>query len=214
MMNSLKILKESEFISIKMWPKNKTQFRVYFNIKDGKHPPIHEILAIANEWSPGNQTLFVVSYSEDESDVRVSFHGSNWSKVANDDSKHKITMELNCLYKQSTISAENKAQILHEFGHVLGLVHGHQLQTSPIKNWNIEKLREKHPNDINDAYIKENYMKKYNPIPGADQFFDQFSIMNYSIPQDLIKSGTPTTQNMVLSSKDKELVAKMYSQTL
>lgn len=208
-----KLNTKEKFQSIKEWETGKTEFRIYFMRYHGKRPSAERILEIANKWSPINQKLFVLAANIKDSDVRVSFYGKTSSKLAAEASDYRgvTTMEMNCLSGRTHISSVNEANILHEFGHVLGLVHGHQLKSSPIIRLKKEFLKGLELNK-DDAWIEKNYLTKYWPMHAVVQEYDDSSIMNYTIPQSDVYLGLGTRKNLKLSMLDLQFVARLYSQ--
>jgi len=92
---------------------------------------VHSTMA---EWSTYGNISFSFQ-QEGTPQIRISFdpNGGSWSYVGNENSTidhNKPTMNLGWLKGGDTISDSERGVILHEFGHVLGLLHEHQ---SPLR---------------------------------------------------------------------------------
>ena len=148
--------------------------------------------------------------------IRISFEGKgNWSTVGttcrfnNDNSRP--TMNLGGL--SSKVSNEYiQGVVLHEFGHVLGLLHEHQSPASPIK-WNSKRIFEDlsgPPNNLTYDEIYENVIKIFETEPKNHTDFDKDSIMIYPIPKIWLLEGNSINANYQLSKMDIEFIRKQY----
>ena len=138
--------------------------------------------------------------------VRIGFDSSNgsWSLIGTDCLKtDKKTMNFAWL---------DASTIMHEFGHVLGLIHEHQNPRGQTIEWNVP---------IVDSWAQQtqgwskettyhNIIQKYNlnQINGSD--FDPDSIMLYYFPAKLTLNNKGTTMNLRLSPTDVEYIQKIY----
>lgn len=103
--------------------------------------------------------------------------------------------------------------ILHEFGHMIGMIHEHQ---NPIGNpiqWNkpvVTVALSGPPNNWDPATIQHNMFDKYNvsQINGSD--LDPKSVMLYSFPASWTMNGFHSEPNESLSALDKAFAAKVY----
>lgn len=103
--------------------------------------------------------------------------------------------------------------ILHEFGHVLGMLHEHQNPRGGIQ-WNTEAVYEwaaqtqgwdKEETDVN---ILQRY--SIDTISGSQ--FDPKSVMLYFYPAYLTLNGKGTSENLRYSATDKLWLSGMYPQ--
>jgi len=104
------------------------------------------------------------------------------------------------------------ASILHEFGHVIGLVHEHKHPTHSIK-WDLEKVYEKYkgaPNFWKNDKIKSQFIDRYDEEEVNGTAYDKDSIMLYFFPPDMTTDGMYMKANHRLSPKDKEIMLKHY----
>lgn len=161
---------------------------------------------VFQRFQPLVNLTFVFVDQETQSDVRISFdpEGGAWSAVGID-CKTTVgpTMNLGWFDVPTTI---------HEFGHVLGMIHEHQ---SPISNpiqWNLNAVYEwaKQTQGWDKQTTDTNIIDRYdvNSINGST--FDPDSIMLYFYPASLTVNGIGTHQNLRLSLEDMTWINKMY----
>jgi len=139
--------------------------------------------------------------------IRISFdkNAGAWSLVGTDNllKKEGATMNLGWFDVPTT---------LHEFGHLLGLVHEHQNPKGKKIMWDEPKVLEwaKETQGWSDDVTKENIINKYeeDTINGGD--FDPLSIMLYFFPSSLTTNNTGTEQNLRLSGEDVVWLNKIY----
>lgn len=141
--------------------------------------------------------------------IRVTFNDDGaWSYVGTDNlgiPLHAATLNLGW---------QDKAVILHEFGHMIGLSHEHQSPHGGIV-WNeaavIADLSGS-PNFWDEATVRHNVLNKYtaDQIHGTD--FDADSIMLYAFPDSWTQNMGATHENHDLSTLDKMFIQgeKMY----
>ncbi len=107
----------------------------------------------------------------------------------------------------------NVSTVLHEFGHVLGLVHEHQSPRGNPIEWNIPKL---------DAYMQntqgwdsqqvyDQVIKRYTVDQTNGSQFDANSIMVYFYPANLTLNNKGISQNFTLSDTDVKIIKNIYS---
>jgi hypothetical protein len=143
----------------------------------------------------------------DEANVRISFKNiGSWSLVGTD-----------CLHAakgSATINFQwfDVGTILHEFGHMLGMIHEHQNPRGKQIDWNVPVVESwaQDTQGWDAATTKKNIIDPYkiNQINGSS--FDENSIMLYFFPTCLVNKGTGTHQNFNLSKTDIEWMQKMY----
>jgi hypothetical protein len=112
--------------------------------------------------------------------------------------------------------AEMRTTILHEFGHALGLLHEHQ---SPGANCDAEidwEAAYKIGGDI--GWDKPQVDRNFRQLAGGNEFnateVDRRSIMHYSLPPQIFKSGKDSlcwvARNSDLSEQDRKFIASIY----
>ena len=171
-------------------------------------------------------------YIEDpvKANIRISFDpkGGAWSLVGTDCLKETINPTMNFGWFDVTTT-------IHEFCHVLGLIHEHQNPGNKNKESAIKKYKMPDGNNCNvsDNGIKwnipkvlswaqstqgwddettcNNIIKKYdvNQLNGSN--YDPCSIMLYFFSADLLVSGKGTQQNNRLSGTDVKYICSQYN---
>lgn len=162
----------------------------------------------SEEWLKHANIKFRWSVPLDQSDVRIAFNkrDGSWSYVGTDAMfvrENQPTMNFGWL---------DKATVLHEFGHLLGLKHEHQNPKSGIK-WNKQAVIDslsKPPNNWSLSEIYHNVLNQAKLSQVKATTFDPKSIMMYFFPAKWTKNGRGFTQNTRLSERDKEFISKLY----
>jgi hypothetical protein len=142
--------------------------------------------------------------------IRVSFQPDDgaWSYIGLDN------MEVPVDAATMNLGWQDKAVILHEFGHMIGLAHEHQNPAGGIR-WNeaavIADLSGA-PNYWSEATIRHNVLDKYRLDQIVGTTFDARSIMLYEFPASWTLDGFGTKANTDLSEQDKGFIAstQMY----
>jgi len=142
-----------------------------------------------------------------EADVRISFDkdGGSWALVGTDHLQEKSAATMN-------FGWFDVPTVIHEFGHMIGLIHEHQNPKGQKIMWDDKKVIEwaKDSQGWSEQTTKQNIINKYdkNSINGSD--FDPLSIMLYFFPASLTKNNVGTEQNFRLSGQDVIWIDKMY----
>jgi hypothetical protein len=144
-----------------------------------------------------------------QANVRVSFdpNGGAWSLVGTDHLHEKNP-------KNPTINLGwfDVPTTIHEFGHMLGMIHEHQNPKGENIHWNDTKVFEwaKSTQGWSEQTTEQNIINKYdkNSINGSG--FDPLSIMLYFFPAYLTTNGVGTKQNLRMSGLDTVWISKMY----
>ncbi len=176
------------------------------------------IAAVAHEWfAPGMAELDLLVVDHEPADVRVAFRAGagSWSAIGTacrDVPAGDPTMNFGWLTDDSA-DAVLRPVVLHEFGHVVGLVHEHQSPQHPIA-WNraavIADLSGP-PNRWDIATIERNIFATHEPRRVVATDLDPHSIMMYPIPRAWTCNGFSTGFNIELSDLDRELVRTVYT---
>lgn len=155
-----------------------------------------------------------------DAEVRISFYADegSWSAVGRDAlneryfPKHQPTMNFGWVRDDSD-PVEDRAVVLHEFGHALGCLHEHQ-SPSFTRKWNkaaVLKYFQGPPNFWNADDIQSNVLAKYSPRGVKATRFDPASIMLYAFDAELFADGQgPTNENTTLSALDRQMIAELY----
>lgn len=186
---------------------------------DGSAKMQKKVRTVAKEWEKfANIKLKFVTKGPEE--IRISFYADagSWSAVGRDALNaqyfpvHQPTMNFGWVRDDSD-PVEDKAVILHEFGHALGCIHEHQTPTFDRK-WNkaqVMKYFQGPPNYWDADAIKSNVLGKYSPKGIKATKFDAKSIMLYAFDAELFSDGRgPTNENVQLSATDQAMIKQMY----
>jgi hypothetical protein len=158
--------------------------------------------------------------TKDPAEVRISFYADDgsWSAVGRDALNtayfptHQPTMNFGWVRDDSD-PVEDRAVILHEFGHALGCVHEHQAPTFDRK-WNeaaVMKYFKGPPNYWDEDAIRSNVLQKYSPRGMQSTQYDAKSIMLYAFDAGLFSDGKgATNENTDLSTTDRSMIKRMY----
>jgi hypothetical protein len=147
-------------------------------------------------------------FVENNGNVRISFDPEKgaYSLLGTDclHSKEETTMNLGWL---------DAATIMHEFGHVLGLIHEHQNPSGTESiDWNKEEVykwaNETQGWDHDTTY--HNILQKYDHNQLNASNFDPKSIMLYFFAPELTNNHKGTNNNKRLSKEDVEYISKIY----
>lgn len=152
-----------------------------------------------------------------EAEVRVSFAESDGSwaypgTAVLDVDTHQPTMNLGSIADASS-ATDADYTVLHEFGHVLGLLHEHQNPAGKIP-WNKKAVRGMFagpPNYWDENVIQNQLYETWDPaLYPFPKPFDRESIMAYVFPATLTGPNHSMGQNVSLSQIDKEFVQQLY----
>ena len=139
--------------------------------------------------------------------VRVGFdpHGGSYSLVGTDciKSKESVTMNFGWL---------DAGTIIHEFGHVLGLIHEHQNPNGIDISWDDSKVYAwaKQTQGWDQQTTYHNIIEKYKANQLNASKFDKSSIMLYFFPPSLTTNHKGTLSNHILSKEDVTYISKVY----
>ena len=190
----------------KQWPNGAT-LTVAF--KGGSSTQQQMVRQYAPEWTEYANLRFDF-VTTPNAKIRVAFDANDgaWSYVGTDNLEIPIdAVTLN-------LGWQDKAVILHEFGHMVGFAHEHQNPQGGI-TWNeaavIADLSGA-PNYWDESTIRHNVIEKYSLDQIYGTAFDAQSIMLYAFPASWTIGGSGTHENTDLSATDKSFVGgpQMY----
>jgi len=142
-------------------------------------------------------------------DIRISFdiHRGSWSYLGKD--------ALSIPYNEATMNFGwfNIATVLHEFGHMLGMIHEHQSPFGEPIPWNISEVYKwaADTQKWSREDTNEQILNKYNSTLLNGTVFDKNSIMLYFYPKELTTNNTGTSMNVRLSPYDVFYINSRYS---
>jgi Astacin (Peptidase family M12A) len=203
-------------VNSKKWARG---FTVRCRFFDGSAKMQKKVRTLAKEWEQhANVKLKFVASGAAE--VRISFYDDegSWSAVGRDALNasyfplHQPTMNFGWVRDDSD-PIEDRAVVLHEFGHALGCIHEHQ-GPKFTRKWNKAAVMQHfkgRPNYWSEAEIRHNVLEKYSPQGISTTKYDPKSIMLYSFDAELFADGLgPTNENAKLSATDVAMIRRMY----
>lgn len=195
----------------KMWQPGRT-LRVRY--MDGDPEVQARISAIFPEWSNYANIKFEVSNDWD-AEVRIStLQPGSWAYIGTDAllvPRNKPTMNYGW-FTPDTKESEYRRVVLHEFGHVLGLVHEHQNPDTAIP-WDKEAVYSFYsgpPNHWTKEQTDRNLFWRYDKTSTKFTKFDRDSIMLYPVEQRFTLGDFEVGWNKELSTQDQEFIGAHY----
>jgi hypothetical protein len=151
---------------------------------------------------------FKLSFVESQGDVRISFVGGagSWSLVGTDC--------LRCPPDNATLNYGwiDVPTVIHEFCHVLGMIHEHENPRGNPIEWNEPKVYQwaQSTQGWDKETTYNNIIMRYSndQVNGSD--YDPLSVMLYFFPASLTLNNIGTQQNMRLSPIDVQWIEKQY----
>lgn len=171
----------------------------------------------AKFWTYQANINFQYVSANENADVKVAFKWNNdvgsWSHLGtNCKSIDQNTPSINFgWFDSNTTDTEFKRVILHEFGHIMGLIHEHQ---SPVGNilWDKPKVYEyyQRTQGWTTQQVDNNIFTKYSTTITNYSAYDNLSIMHYFIDPSLTLNGYGVGTNLALSFQDKYFINLCY----
>ena len=158
---------------------------------------------------------FISAQDISSSDIRVTFadHSKAYVGCQAQNFPGQPTLWLNMhprLSTQDAIQCKVQADVLHEFGHALGLVHEHKHPQCRAK-WNYGRLMDRSGWQLD--MVRRNYDDDtYSAINTKwNRAYDPKSIMHYAIARGDTQSGVrDVPENILLSDIDKQTLSLLY----
>ncbi len=168
--------------------------------------------ACAKEWENYADVHFT-QVSSGTSEVRVLFgNDGHWSYIGTDNSSIDACNETMSLeLTDQTQATEIRRVGLHEFGHVLGMLHEHQQPLASIP-WNTSAVYAYYAQqNWTRAEVDEQVLNKNGAETTQYSNFDATSVMQYPVSSTLTTNGYSVGWNTQLSTADKSFIGLMYS---
>lgn len=198
----------------KLWPEHQRRLHVRFL---GGDPRLHRRIAtIVRQWEQHAHIRFVFEQSP-AAPIRVAFvRGASWAYIGTDALDPNIGRDDPTVnfgwFSPATPNDELQRVVLHEFGHVLGLIHEHQSPSASIP-WNRDAVRAYFagpPNHWSEAQVEQNIFARYDHEQANASEFDPASIMLYPIPPEFTNGKLTVGWNRALSQQDRSYVGELY----
>ena len=197
---------------ITFWPNGST---IAVAFLDGSNEFKALVRRLSAEWSKYGNVHFKFVSDPSNAEVRVSFKGdraySHWGTDSLGAGTSEPTAVMGGLPTQD--SAEHAYTILHELGHVLGLIHEIQIPDAKnFVNWSVVYDKAALPPNEWSHETVDITLRTPADIPTAyvDKKFDPESVMNSNLPDDWLVEGAYLAPGSALSDGDKQFIAKVY----
>ena len=199
--------------STKFWAVG-TKLRIHF--LSGTAEVRSAVREIANEWTQFANIEFVFDVDVEDAEIKVEIAkpiGGTWSYIGTDAlAVSGPTMSLG-VSAMDTGGQKFRFDVLHEFGHALGLIHEHQNPSADIpwdKDVVYEELSQR-PNYWTRETIERNIFSKADSNTFPDyRPFDPMSIMWYVQPERHFTRVFPQRSESELSASDREFIGEVY----
>jgi hypothetical protein len=202
--------------------------------KSGTDKARERVVRYAREWMQyanlvfdfGEAPSFRTCQGDNHEDVKIDFKpGGGWVSLIGTLSKQRDpSMNLQFLGVDTPTYPDGRPIpepfvrkfVLHEFGHVLGMLHEHQSPSASCDveiNWEAAYAIGKgvgwDPQQVNSNFRQLIHTHEFNLTD-----VDRKSIMHYSLPPEVFKAGKNSRcwvpENLDLSDQDKSFIASVY----
>jgi hypothetical protein len=198
----------------KLWPVHQRVLHVRF--LGGDERLRARIERIASQWMRYAHIRFDFDNATD-AQIRIGFErGASWSYLGTDALDPSLDHDSPTMnfgwFTPATPNDELQRVVLHEFGHVLGLVHEHQSPVADIP-WDRDAVYDFYagpPNFWNRAQVDHNIFQRYRHDQANASTFDPASIMLYPIPPEFTHGKVSVGWNRTLSATDRTHIAQLY----
>ena len=179
-------------------------------------------MIVMKKLAPIVNLTFTWDVSQSSSNVRISFvKGLGAYSMLGTDAlnfpKDLPTMNLGWLDNEDPDFPQARktgAVVIHEFGHLLGLIHEHSRATSDTKfTWNkpfVINYMKQYPNNWNEQACEEQIFKAYDVNSYNGSVYDPSSIMHYFFEKNFFIPPTELSHATELSPLDIQVIQKKY----
>lgn len=173
-------------------------------------------LEYASEWSQYSNIRFEATEDRTSSDIRIAYKTGNLSYIGTDAlAVSKSDATVNFEYDTADVdSPEFRGTVLHEFGHVLGLIHEHQ-SPAVLIDWNKGYVYNycQFGYGWDKATVDLNFFAQFDKKDIRHTAGDPHSIMAYYIPPAFTLDRRSFSKNLQLSTLDKQFIGELYPKT-
>ncbi|KAI3482479.1 hypothetical protein L1887_54902 [Cichorium endivia] len=204
----------------KLWPDSPQTIHYCFLPGDhvGSNVQQDKVRNAIQEWSDYANVRFVEGVDPASCDIRITFDpkDGSWSYVGTHSriiEPRDATMNLAWLQASASMTANERASILHEFGHVLCLLHEHQSAAHGGTAIDVQAALELYRSDRrwSDKQIHDQVLDVYNQYDVSNYSqVDVASIMHFPQPKELTGLDQDIGYNKELSDLDKAYVVVQY----
>ena len=191
---------------------SRTVLRIYFY--SGSLMVQRKIVEIAREWATLSQFRFdLVANLTQRPQIRISFNCPGYNSLVGKQNLDIADLRIPTMCLQGLDTMKNpelfRRTVLHEFGHVMGLLHELQSPVADIP-WDTAKLYAyyervyKWKSDSVDKWVLSPY------INAEHSEFDKESIMLYAVPKEVTKENYSIPWPNKISQRDKEFIFDKY----
>lgn len=187
----------------KLWPIGTT---IPVAFLDG-NPELKAIVeTVATQWTKFANVKFDFDASLDGSDVRVSFKDKFSYSYVGTDARGIAKNSPTIMLAITPTSSDRESVVLHEFGHVLGLIHEYATPAGRARlDWStIDKTGAKGMIDVN-LRVQDDLPSAYETKP-----FDPDSIMMTHLPSNWFSPPLQVGARTGLSQGDRTFIAMLY----
>jgi len=188
----------------KLWTNGKT---LHIRFLNGTAQQKQIVKQFAPQWTE-HANLKLIFDDAPTAQIRIAFNDDGaWSYIGTD--------ALGIPANQPTMNFgwQDEGVVLHEFGHLIGMIHEHQNPNGNSIEWNkpaVIKALSGPPNNWDQATIQHNMFDKYSQTQINGSQLDPASVMLYSFPVGWTLNGFHSAPNEVLSPVDMTFAGKIY----
>lgn len=201
------------------WPRWETGQTIKIKFLNGDISLQERVKECAQEWLLYANLKFEYVSSDEYADIRISFRwkndGSSWSVLGRNSTSSSANYQnepsMNFGWTSLGSASTTKREVLHEFGHALGLVHEQSSPASTI-SWDLPKVYAYYSNLMgwSKEEVDDYVLFKYKSNETNYSAYDPLSIMHYYVDPALTTNGIGVAEAKELSETDMRSIAIWY----